>query len=113
MEAYCTTCTLFFFFMVVGLRSADVCFRGYMNERARARHTFHSSSSFCLANSCSLRSFSTVFNPSVFVFNGGRASLTFISTRTPLIMRKHFLSPERGARVSNTALESLSVSNRV
>jgi len=69
--------------------------------------TFHFSSSSCLPVYCLSRSSRTFFSPSAFVLSCGRTSLTVLSTKTPLIIRKHFLSPDSGSKVSKTNLESV------
>jgi len=66
--------------------------------------TFHFSISVCLLLYCFTRSSSTFFNPSELTFNAGTTSFTVLSTRTPFIIRKHFLSAGRGSRVSRTSL---------
>lgn len=68
---------------------------------------FHFSKSACLAWYCLTRSSKTFFNPSAFVCSAGSTSLTVLSARTPLIMRKHFRSAGSGVRVSSTSLEVL------
>jgi len=65
---------------------------------------FHFSNSVCLLVYCLTRSSNTFFSPSEFVFSAGTTSLTVLSTRTPFIIRKHFLSAESGSRVSSTSL---------
>lgn len=67
-------------------------------------HTFHLSSSSCFVLYCFTISSKTCFSPSWFVFNAGTTSLTVLSTRTPLMSRKHLRSPDRGSRVSKTSL---------
>ncbi len=67
-------------------------------------HTFHFSSSSCFALYCLTRSSRTFFRPSAFVWSAGTTSLTVLSTKTPLIRRKHLRSSGRGTKVSRTSL---------
>lgn len=66
--------------------------------------TFHFSISSCCRLYCLTSSSRTFFKPSEFVANAGRTSSTVLSTRTPLIIRKHFRSFGSGVRVSKTSL---------
>jgi hypothetical protein len=68
------------------------------------QHTFHFSISSCLLLYCLTSSSSVFFNPSELAFRIGTTSSTTRSVNTPLIMRKHFLSPGSGSNVSNTSL---------
>ena len=65
---------------------------------------FHLSNSSCLLLYCLTSSSSTCFKPSEFVFKAGRTSFTVLSTRTPLMSRKHFRSWGRGCSDSMTNL---------
>jgi hypothetical protein len=67
-------------------------------------YTFHFSISTCLLLYCLTRSSSTFRRPSEFVLSAGMTSFTVLSTRTPFIIRKHFLSAGSGSRVSSTNL---------
>ncbi|EZF96379.1 hypothetical protein H113_03415 [Trichophyton rubrum MR1459] len=71
---------------------------------------FQLSISSCLLLYCFMSSSRTCLSPSAFVFSEGITSFTVRSTRTPLIMRKHFRSRGRGWRDSITSLDGVSVS---
>jgi hypothetical protein len=74
------------------------------NPEHKYERTFHFSISSCLLLYCLTRSSNTLPSPSELVFRAGMTSSTVRSMRTPLIIRKHFRSPERGVRVSRTSL---------
>jgi hypothetical protein len=71
---------------------------------ARIGRTFHFSISSCLPLYCLTNSSSTCFKPSELVCRAGSTSLTVLSTKTPLIRRKHFRSGGSGCKVSVTSL---------
>jgi hypothetical protein len=73
------------------------------------RRTFHFSMSSCFVLYCLTSSSSAFFRPSELVLRIGTTSLTVRSVKTPLIMRKHFRSPDSGSRVSNTSLYHVSM----
>jgi len=79
---------------------------GYRLLRKKKPRTFHFSISVCLELYCLTKSSNTFFNPSELVFKAGMTSFTVLSTRTPFIIRKHFLSAGRGSRVSSTSLRA-------
>jgi len=86
-----------------GLVSADTL--AEMDETPKpGPHTFHFSISSCLLRYCFTKSSNTFFNPSAFICKAGKTSLTVLSVKTPLIMRKHFRSPGSGVSVSSTSL---------
>src|SRR5437762_12712300 len=69
-----------------------------------SKHTFHLSISSCFDLYCLSSSSKTCFKPSEFVFKVGSTSSTVLSTKTPLVRRKHLRSLGRGARASATSL---------
>lgn len=76
-----------------------------LGDKKKHNDTFHFSSSSCFEVYCLRRSSSTFFRPSALVVSCGMTSFTVLSTSTPLIIRKHFLSPGSGSSVSMTSLE--------
>lgn len=68
--------------------------------------TFHFSISSCWRLYCLTKSSRTFFRPSELVSSAGLTSFTVLSTKTPLIMRKHFRSGGSGLSVSSTSLSN-------
>lgn len=84
------------------------CLKGTMRARTRCmcQFTFHFSISSCCFLYCFNSSSKTFFRPSEFVVKAGMTSFTVFSTKTPLIMRKHFRLSGRGLSVSRTNLRA-------
>ena len=86
--------------------------KGGQGKKKKGRHagsekpkpTFHFSISSCCRLYCFTKSSRTFLSPSELVLSAGMTSLTVRSTKTPLIMRKHFRSGGRGFKVSRTSL---------
>lgn len=66
--------------------------------------TFHFSISSCCRLYCLIKSSKTFLRPSELVSSAGLTSFTVLSTRIPLIMRKHLRSWGSGSSVSSTSL---------
>ena len=104
----CTTCTLFFFYTPTRQHQSTIPHSQTPTpsrpQTKKEKHTFHPSISSCRLLYCFTSSSSVFLSPSWFVSRMGTTSATERSVSTPLIMRKHFLSPGRGVRVSRTSL---------
>ena len=105
----CTTCTLFFFYTPTRQHHPPNHDTLTPSNTKKEQHTFHPSISSCRLLYCFTSSSSVFLSPSWFVSRMGTTSATERSVSTPLIMRKHFLSPGRGVSVSRTSLEGVLV----